>query len=203
VNTTFFLGALILCLGLAGLLLARAGHLLESPWGRLLLLAGIAVLPLAVSTGGLAVGVVKSSHTDFCLSCHEMTPYGQSLFVDSRDSLVALHYQDRLLDRDYACYVCHKDYAMFGDVKTKLNGLRHVWTHYLGEAPERIELFAPYPNGNCLHCHDDSRRYLEVAVHQAMAAELQADERSCLSCHRGAHDHEAVEAGEFWQAVRP
>jgi cytochrome c-type protein NapC len=203
VNTAFVIVALLLCLALAAVLLVGAGRLLDSAWGRLLLLAGVAVLPLAVSTGGLAVGLVNSSQTSFCLSCHEMKPYGQSLFVESRASLVAVHYQDRLLDRDYACYVCHKDYAMFGDVSTKLNGLRHVWTHYLGEAPERIELFAPYPNANCLHCHDDSRRYLDVPVHLAMTTALQSDERSCLSCHRLAHDHDAVAAGEFWQAVRP
>ncbi len=199
-NTVFVISALVLCIGLAVLLLAGAERLMASTAGKLVVLAGIGVLPLAVSTGGLAVGVVNSSQTSFCLSCHEMTPYGQSLFVDG-DSLVAVHFQDRLVDRDFACYVCHKDYAMFGDVRTKLNGLNHLLVHYFGEAPDPIELYASYPNANCLHCHDDSRRYLEVDVHRRFAAEMARDERSCLDCHRSSHDLEAVHEGLFWQAV--
>ncbi len=199
-NTVFVITAVALCIGLAVVLLAGAERLLASTVGKLVLLAGIGVLPLAVSVGGLTAGVVNSSQTSFCLSCHEMTPYGQSLFVDG-ESLVAVHFQDRLVDRDYACYVCHKDYAMFGDVRTKLHGLNHLLVHYFGEASDPIELYAPYPNANCLHCHDDSRGYLEVEVHVRFAAEMVRDDRSCLDCHSSSHDLDAVHAGRFWQAV--
>lgn len=199
-NTTFVITALALCIGLATLLLAGAERLLASTPGKLVLLAGIGVLPLSVSVGGLTTGLVKSSQAEFCLSCHEMTPYGQSLFVDG-DSLAAVHFQNRLVDRDYACYVCHKDYAMFGDVRTKLHGLNHLLVHYFGEAPDPIELYAPYPNANCLHCHNDSRRYLEAGVHGRFAAEIASDERSCLDCHRSSHDLDGVHSGRFWQAV--
>ena len=98
-----------------------------------------------------------------------MQSYGKSLFVDNRKALPAVHFQDRLVDRDNACFACHTDYAMFGDVKAKLNGLKHVYVHYLGKVPEKMELYQPYPNYNCLHCHEDARGFVEAPAHQGVA----------------------------------
>jgi cytochrome c-type protein NapC len=150
--------------------------------------------------GNISYGFHQSSTTSFCLSCHEMRPYGKSLFVDNRQAVVAVHYQNRLVDRETVCYSCHKDYAMFGDVTAKLNGLRHVWAHYIAGVPKKIELYKPYPNSNCLHCHDDMRRFVEGPAHKPVMAALTAGTTSCLSCHRIAHDMAKVEAGDFWQA---
>ena len=166
----------------------------------LLLLVGAGVVPLFASAGGLGVGYRESSKTRFCLQCHEMTPYGLSLFADNPSALPAVHYQSRLIDRDTTCYACHADYALFGDVKTKLNGLRHVWAHYLGNIADPIELYQPYPNSNCLHCHDDARSYLEARGHQAYWRSCGAGTTSCLTCHRVAHDFESVAAGRLWEA---
>jgi cytochrome c-type protein NapC len=174
--------------------------LLGQRWGRLALLVGAGVVPIFASVGGLGVGYQESSRTRFCLECHEMTPYGVSLFADNPGSLPAAHYQDRLIDRDTTCYACHSDYALFGDVKTKLSGLEHVWVHYVGTARAPIELYQPYPNSNCLHCHDDARSYLEAPGHQNILAELGAGTPSCLTCHRVAHDFEAVVGGKLWGA---
>jgi len=168
--------------------------------GRVVLLVGLAGLPLLLSAGNLSYGVAESSQTRFCLSCHEMQRHGQSLFVDNRQALAAVHYQNRLIDRDTTCYSCHKDYAMFGDVKAKLNGLRHVWAHYVRGVPAKIALYEPFPNANCLHCHDDSRAFLENAVHRPVFEGLQAGTTSCLGCHRVAHDLGKVGAHQFWQA---
>ncbi len=187
------------------LLTATLGYLgvaklLRERWGRLALLVGAGVVPLFATAGGLGVGYRESSRTRFRLQCHEMKPYGVSLFADSLAALPAVHYQSRLIDRDTSCYACHSDYAMFGDVKTKLNGLRHVWAHYVGDIVDPIELYQPYPNSNCLHCHDDARSYLEASGHQNIAAELRAGTLSCLKCHQVAHDFESVQAGHLWQA---
>jgi cytochrome c-type protein NapC len=176
-----------------------AGHLTSHRLGRLVLLGGLALVPLVVTGGGVAAGMHESSRTQFCMSCHEMEPYGKSLFVDNPSSLAAVHYQKRLINRDSTCYSCHTDYALFGNSKAKLNGLRHVWVHYFGTVPAKPKLYQPYPNYNCLHCHDDSRAYLEKGPHQQHRAELQAGTRSCLSCHAVAHDLEGVQAGHFWQ----
>jgi len=87
---------------------------------------------------------------------------------------------------------------MFGNAKAKLNGLRHVWVHSFGTVPTEPKLYQPYPNSNCLHCHDDSRAYLEKAPHQAQHSQLQSGEVSCLSCHQVAHDLDGVAAKNFW-----
>jgi len=182
------------------LLLAGTNVLVAQRTGRLVLLVGLVGLPLLLSAGNLSYGVAESSQTRFCLSCHEMQRYGKSLFVDDKQALAAVHYQNRLVDRDVTCYACHKDYALFGDVKAKVNGLRHVWAHYVRGVPDKIALYQPYPNANCLHCHDDARRFLEKPPHRPVLDALQSGSLSCLGCHRVAHDMGKVDAHSFWQA---
>ncbi|MEO0592820.1 MAG: NapC/NirT family cytochrome c [Myxococcota bacterium] len=195
---------LILVIALVAVLVAALGA--ASPTfvsyrlGRIGLLAGIAVFPLFVAFGGLVVGVEQSSKTEFCLSCHEMTDYGRTLFVDNEEALAAVHYQNRLIDRDTTCYRCHTNYALFGHVSAKFNGLKHVYVHYLGEIPEEIELYEPYPNSICLECHEDGRSFLESEGHDGEIAALTSGETSCLECHEVAHDTESVDARNFWQA---
>lgn len=190
-------GALLALILALGCLWARR-ELIGSRKGRLVLGLGVVLLPLTISGGGVAVGVQRSSETAFCVSCHSMEAYGKSLFVDGGDSLAAAHYQQRLVPRETACFVCHTNYAMFGDVKAKMNGLLHVWVHYTGQTPDNIELYEPYPNHNCLYCHDDARGFLEIAEHREQASALRRDERSCLFCHDVAHDREGVLEGRFW-----
>jgi cytochrome c-type protein NapC len=188
-------GLVVVALAASG---ARAltGHTV----GRVALLVGLVALPILLTAGNISYGVAESSTTKFCLSCHEMQRHGKSMFVDDRQALAAVHYQNRLVDRETVCYSCHKDYAMFGDVTAKLNGLRHVWAHYVKGVPEKIELYKPYPNSNCLHCHDDARRFIENPVHRPVFDALHAGTTSCLSCHRIAHDMAKVDAGQLWLA---
>ena len=143
--------ALLAGIGIIVLLLLGAHALAGHTVGRLVLLVGLVGLPLLLAVGNISYGVHESSTTRFCLSCHEMQRHGKSLFADNRQALAAVHYQNRLVDRETVCYSCHKDYALFGDVKAKLNGLRHVWAHYIAGVPKKIELYQPYPNSNCLH----------------------------------------------------
>lgn len=199
-NTALMSGATVAAIVIVAVALVAATEMVRRRSGRLLRLVVVVLLPIAVSGGGVLAGVKRSSETTFCVSCHEMEDYGKSLFVDNPESLPAVHYQQRLISRDQTCYACHADYAMFGDVKAKLNGLQHVWVHYGPGAPEKIELYQPYPNYNCLRCHDDARGFLEVPVHAQHAAELHTGERSCLSCHDVGHDLAGVKAGNFWQA---
>jgi cytochrome c-type protein NapC len=192
--------ALTVGIAIVALLFFGAGILAGQTVGRIVLLVGLLALPVLLSAGNISYGFHQSSTTTFCLSCHEMTPHGKSLFVDNRQALAAVHYQNRFVDRETVCYSCHKDYAMFGDVTAKLNGLRHVWAHYIAGVPKKIELYKPYPNSNCLHCHDDMRRFVEAPAHKPVLGALYAGATSCLSCHRIAHDMAKVDAGDFWQA---
>jgi cytochrome c-type protein NapC len=195
--------ALAAGLGIVVLLFMGAEKVAQDRWGRVALFVGLVALPLLLSAGGISYGLHESTQTTFCLSCHEMRRYGTSLFANNRRALSAVHYQNRLINRDSTCYSCHADYAMFGDVRAKLNGLRHVWVHYFGTIPAEIALYRPYPSSNCLHCHDDARRFLEAPAHLASRASLQAvldGKASCLGCHTVAHDLQAREAGDLWQA---
>jgi cytochrome c-type protein NapC len=196
----FLIVALATGVVIVGLLLLGTRTLAATRVGRLVLLVGLVALPVMLSAGNLSVGVHESSTTRFCLSCHEMQRHGKSLFVDDRQALAAVHYQNRFVAREAICYSCHKDYALFGDVKAKLNGLRHVWVHYFRPAPARIQLYQPYPNKNCLHCHDDARSFIEAAAHRPLMDGLYAGSVSCLGCHRVAHDLAKVDAQTFWQA---
>jgi cytochrome c-type protein NapC len=192
--------ALVVGLAIVALLYFGAGTLAENRWGRTALMVGLLALPLLLSAGNLSYGFHQSGRTDFCLSCHEMQRYGRSLFVDNSAALSAVHYQNRLVDRDSTCYMCHADYAMFGDVRAKLNGLRHVWVHYFGKIPEKMALYQPYPSANCLHCHDDARRFLEAPPHRSVLDALYTGKVSCLACHTVAHDLKSVRADQLWQA---
>lgn len=192
--------ALVVGIAVVGLLFFGAGALAGHTIGRIVLLVGLVALPVLLSVGNISYGVSESSTTRFCLSCHEMQRHGKSLFADDKQALAAAHYQNRLVDRETVCYSCHKDYALFGDVKAKLNGLRHVWAHYVSGPPAKIALYQPYPNSNCLHCHDDSRRFVEAPAHQPSLAALYAGSTSCLSCHRVAHDMAKTDADQLWQA---
>jgi cytochrome c-type protein NapC len=197
----FVVAALGVGVLVAVLLRASTNTLAAQRVGRVVLLIGLVALPLLLSVGNLSYGVAESSQTRFCLSCHEMQRHGKSLFVDDKQALAAVHYQNRLVERDSTCYSCHKDYALFGDVKAKLNGLRHVWAHYVRGVPDKIALYQPYPNANCLHCHDDARRFVENPAHRPVLEAVQAGSTSCLGCHRVAHDMAKVDAGRFWQAA--
>ena len=192
--------ALIVGLAVIVLLFLGARSLAGQTIGRVVLLVGLVALPILLSAGNISYGFHQSSTTSFCLSCHEMRDYGKSLFVDNRQAVAAVHYQNRFVDRDTVCYSCHKDYAMFGDVTAKMNGLRHVWAHYIAGVPKKIELYHPYPNSNCLHCHDDMRRFVEGPAHKPIMSALYAGTTSCLSCHKIAHDMAKVQSDNFWQA---
>ena len=191
------LAVLVIAAVLAVFVASRPG-ITSSAGGRLLAFLAVFLLPaLALGFGGLA-HLETSKTTEFCLSCHVMEPYGESLQLDDESYLPAGHYQNRLVDRKKACYSCHTDYTMYGDVKAKLQGAKHLWVNYVGTPPEKIELYSPYRNRECLGCHGGSRSYLENEMHEGMYEELQAEETSCLDCHEWIHGTEELADLERW-----
>jgi cytochrome c-type protein NapC len=164
-------------------------------------------LPIFCGLLGVSKEMARSKSTTFCLSCHTMDGYGKSLYVDDPTHLPASHFQNHRVPVDEACYSCHTDYAMFGGLKVKLYGLKHVAIYYLGTppAPENIKLYEPYNNRECLHCHLGARSFEEGAVHNADPATLPAiksNQLSCLSsgCHEIAHDLGHLKDAKFWKA---
>jgi nitrate/TMAO reductase-like tetraheme cytochrome c subunit len=184
------------------LLLLRRPSLTVPRGGKILAFFGFFTLPLLTTWSGFESHVEQSKSTSFCLSCHEMEPYGESLRIDDPGHLPASHYQNGRISRDQACFTCHTTYALFGDARAKLQGLRHVYVHYLGEPPEKLALYRPYHNRECLHCHDGARRFEENEFHVEARAELASNKTSCLECHDAVHSVAKLAELPKWEPAR-
>jgi cytochrome c-type protein NapC len=200
---------LLLFIGLSIALIAmfvfRPG-LTASGSGKILAFFVLFALPLLCLGMGFSAELDRSKSTQFCLSCHIMESYGQSLHVDDPSHLAAAHYQNHRVPPDEACYTCHTNYAMFGGVKAKLGGLRHIYVYYLGKPPKPadIKLYEPYNNRECLHCHAGARSFEEGAVHATdptLLADIKSNKLSCLSigCHQVVHDVATLGEQKFWK----
>jgi cytochrome c-type protein NapC len=134
----------------------------------------------------------RAKETTFCLSCHIMQPYGQSLYVDDPRYIPAAHFQNHRVPADEACYTCHTDYVLYGGIRAKLTGLRHVYVQYLGKppAPADIRLYTPFNNRECLHCHAGARSFQESPTHGALLDQITSNQLSCISsgCHDTIHN---------------
>ncbi|HEX7184430.1 MAG TPA: NapC/NirT family cytochrome c [Thermoanaerobaculia bacterium] len=171
--------------------------------GRILAFLAFLVLPVLATAMGLSAHMEQSKSTEFCLSCHVMQPYGRSLHVDDETWLPAQHFQNNRVPRDRACFTCHTDYTLFGDAKAKLRGLRHVYVYYLGNIPKKIQLYEPYNNRECLHCHAGARSFEESDLHKEIRADLGSSNTSCLECHDAAHNVDELEGKPLWKEPRP
>ena len=167
--------------------------------GRVLAFLTILALPVLGFAVGLFEHAEVAKRTEFCVSCHVMEPYGRSLLVDSADHLPAQHFQNARVSQNEACYVCHTNYAMFGDLQSKLVGVRHVLVNYLGTVPDEVALYEPYQNRECLYCHGGARYFEELDFHIDMRAEMETNEISCLECHDLSHDVGHLDSLDMWE----
>ena len=170
--------------------------------GRLLGVLGLFVLPAVGFALGYGQHTERAKQTEFCVSCHVMEPYGDSLLMDSADHLPAVHFQNAQIDREHACYVCHTSYTMFGDLQAKLNGVQHLWVNYVSGAPEPLRLYRPYENRECFFCHADARSFEESDFHLDIREDLDRGDISCLECHALSHDVAELSSYDTWEAGR-
>ncbi len=171
--------------------------------GKILAFVASFILPVFSGLVGASEHLERSKQTRFCLSCHIMEPYGKSLYVDDPHYLAAAHFQNHRVPPDQVCYTCHTNYAMFGGLRAKLHGLRHVYVQYLGTppTPEKIHLYEPYNNRECLHCHLGARSFEESPTHTALRDELVSNQASCLTsgCHDVVHNVAGLGGVKFWE----
>ncbi len=176
--------------------------------GRILAFVAVFLLPSLALAVGFQAHMEKSKRTEFCLSCHVMEPYGRSLRIDDSEYVPAGHVQDHRIDPDKACFTCHTSYAMYGDLKAKLGGLRHLAVNYLGQRPDTIKLYEPYNNRECLHCHGGARGFEGNDAHaetDTTMTAMKANRLSCMSsgCHDLVHDVHELDQLELWKGARP
>jgi cytochrome c-type protein NapC len=174
--------------------------------GKILAFVAVLVFPLLAGGMGAATHLEHSKQTAFCLSCHVMEDYGQSLRVDDRSFIPAVHYQNHLVPRDQACFTCHTDYTMYGDLRAKLRGLRHVYAQYVGRPTKPLKLYTPYNNRECLHCHLGARSFEEGAKHTEDPKSLpamKANQLSCSTtdCHDIVHGVDKLKDATFWKGA--
>ena len=181
-------------------------ELTRSREGKILAFVALFGLPVMAAWTGFSEHMDRAQSTQFCLSCHVMGDYGRSLYIDDPSYVPARHFQNNRVPRDRACYTCHTEYSMFGGVKAKARGLRHLWVQYVRGAPkpEAIKLYDPFPNSECLHCHLGARRFEEGSAHNKipdLLSRVKADQLSCVSsrCHEFVHDVASLKDATFWK----
>jgi NapC/NirT cytochrome c family, N-terminal region len=181
------------------LVIARPS-VLETRGGKALAFLGWFLLPVLALAFGVEAHLERAKSTDFCLSCHVMEPYGESLWLDDSSYLPASHVQNHRVDPGHACYSCHADYTLFGGVEAKMTGMKHLWIYYTGQAPPpgEIELYEPFSNSICLHCHGGARSFEEGEFHDGIQADLRSGEMSCLDCHDQTHAVEELADLDKW-----
>ena len=72
--------------------------------------------------------------------------------------------------------------GMFGNFKAKMRGLQHLYVQYFGNIPQKPELYEPYNNRQCLHCHSGARTFEEGATHTAEDGRIDLIKSNQLSC---------------------
>lgn len=184
------MGGITILIAVAVLVLARKT---QARMLRVLALFGCLVLPVLTLSAISGMTFEKSKKTDFCISCHSMEAYGHSLSAEDSEYIPAVHYQNNYVPRDKACYTCHTDYTWYGTFKGKMNGMKHLWVAYMGEVPEKIELYSPYQNRECLQCHDGAKKFEKKKAHRTdgvTLADLKSEKTSCLQsgCHDVIHE---------------
>ena len=148
-----------------------------------LLFVSLCALPLPATFMTSAIGLTQSKAVEFCGNCHEMDPFIRDMGDSESETLAALHFRNRYIQRNH-CYACHSDYGLFGDVKAKLAGFQHLYKHATKSSKPPIRKAEPYNFGICLTCHQDSQLYKES--HESMTKE---EFKTCTSgvCHETAH----------------
>jgi len=191
------------------LLMAARAELTRARGGKMLAFVALCILPVLAMWAGAQEHIERSTTTKFCLSCHVMHDFGQSLYVDDKSYIPAIHFQNNFVPRDHACFTCHTDYTMFGDYRAKWRGVHHVWVQYFGTVPKPadIKLYTPYNNRECLHCHAGARAYEEASHHlkDPNTLLLAADNKlSCMSsdCHDIVHDVDTLKDAPFWKPTK-
>jgi cytochrome c-type protein NapC len=195
----------LVCTALALLVVLRT-EMTRARGGKVLAFLGLFLLPGLCLWAGFSAQMDRAQSTTFCLSCHVMTDYGRSLLVDDPSYIAAVHYQNNRVPRDRACYTCHTNYAMFGGIRAKLHGARHVYVQYFGKvpAPDQIKLYEPFSNRECLHCHGGARKFEQVSAHVKtpdMLGNITGNRLSCTSsrCHDTVHDVGSLSDVKFWR----
>ncbi len=166
----------------------------ETKGRKIFLMVSMVLVPGAWLLAVAVHDIHEMEKVEFCIQCHSMDGYYESLHSDDEDSLVAQHYQNNRVPQKFACYECHADHTpVTGFTKTKMKGLYEAYLEYLGDVEMPVKMHKPYSNVNCLRCHETAKNFRKT--HEDDLEDLVADKTSCLECHDVAHVLPAKEEG--------
>ncbi len=80
--------------------LAHRPEVAATVGGKVLAFVALFVLPGLLLLGGASRHYQQAQTTPFCLSCHSIKPYGNSLYIDDARFLPASHYQNQRIPAD-------------------------------------------------------------------------------------------------------
>jgi NapC/NirT cytochrome c family, N-terminal region len=181
----------VICIILIITIMRKDPEKVSETFGKRRLLIVFFVLSPIAYLLSFSSAIEDSKTVEFCHSCHVMHGYIKDLKDPDSEYLASEHYQHRWISENQ-CFTCHSDYGLFGNMKAKMTGIRHVWKYYTGyETP--VKLYGTYNNGICLRCHAPVLDFQNEAEHEKHAADILSNKMSCLGmdCHVRPHPEEA------------
>jgi nitrate/TMAO reductase-like tetraheme cytochrome c subunit len=121
-----------------------------------------------------------------CARCHVMEPKVRDMADPHSLSLAARHYRNGWIAKQQ-CFTCHTDYGLYGTVKAKMDGFRHLVKYVTGTYEEPIRYPYRYNNQNCLACHKGTPLFERVQSHHTIRDRLESSTVSCTNCHGAPH----------------
>ena len=184
---------ILLVLIIAIKLLRHRGE--RTVWLGWISFVGLALLPVLTIPLTVGVGIESAKQVSACTSCHVMRPYANDMLNPASSTLAAVHYRNRYIPENQ-CYTCHTGYGIFGSLRGKFDGLRHLWIYHArdNQTPNNIKLYRPFDFGSCLHCHGHGEAWSQVEDHRdpVTTEAIKAKTMTCFDCHDGSHKVDSV-----------
>lgn len=179
----------ILALGsaaLVGMVLLRRPAGASAAAVKWTLLIALLVFPSMTMLTANTVGFHRVRQS--CAECHTMEPWVRDMKDPESRTLAALHYKNRWINEDQ-CYTCHTGYGLGGNVRAKMDGVKHVMHQYVTGVPDEIRIKRPFPTKTCLHCHGAAAGFNAIEQHAdpEFKPKILSGEMSCFECHEAPH----------------
>ena len=180
-GSRFLIGLMVLGILILLFSLVRYRGRLTGTVATTLVVAGVAIIPIAASGLGTVLVFERAEKVEFCASCHlTMQTFVDDLKNSKSESLAAVHYKNRYIADDQ-CYVCHTSYGIFGTVEAKKEGFIDVYKYFTHTFKLPVRLRHPYRNDDCLKCHAGSVKWQEI--HGEFKDGIFAGDLHCMDCH--------------------
>jgi hypothetical protein len=153
---------------------------------RLLVLAAVAVVALALlAGGGAAYALSLENHDDFCASCHtqpEAAYFARSSQRPSTD-LAGAH-----ASKDVHCIECHSGPPPLGRIHGLAQGAQDYAAYLSGRYAKPAVMTHSLPDANCTQCHTNlfADKSLKNHYHFYLPewqAKDPAEAARCVACH--------------------